>query len=425
MLVNEPASKIVKSSVFVLIGTSVARAFIFFLNVVVARSLTQSEFGLFMMIRSTVTLVESSFSSSIGLRFVLLAAKLKHQSEEADENRLVAVMILFNLMLLLLAIIGLWAFSDLLISKVFLGEKSIQMALFLTPGLLFSSSLSFSLQKIYIGLERTAQLSYLSFISAFIALPIVWFVIIQGSVQSSILGVVCFFTIDCGIKLYGLCDRSWVMDSIGSLRKYFSEVRALVEGTFALTLSVFVSVLYFWYVKVIIINRGNSFLAVAEFDVASQFLTIAVLVTGATATVGLQVFGKHVSSPADTKRQNFNMVLLLNLAVPACFLVLALSFGGSLMGLFGDQYSQAQDLLVYMAILSFLVSITSVFHKYLVSEELRSQVLVVHLLSSLAGVVFLHLGELPNSSLGLLLSSMMFYGSSLLFYIYFYVGIKD
>jgi len=299
--------KILKSSLFLIIGNSIGRLAIFLANIFAARILSQEEFGQFSMIRNTISSIEGLISGTLGSTVIKQVAQF---SNEEKENISYILSTIFILNITIAFIVSLFIFfgADFIVEKFLLNNTNLINGLDIGIFIWIATTFSTLIQNILIGLEEFKKLAILSIISSSISIPLIFILIYFFQFNGALFGIVSYFSFDFIIKyIYYKKFNYKIKFEIQIFKKQSKEL--LLFST-PLLLAVLINSFTFWYARIIIINETNSFEEIALFDAAFQWLTIIMIITGATTSVVLPMLSKNLSN-----KKELSNVFITNLYV--------------------------------------------------------------------------------------------------------------
>ncbi len=361
--------RIFSNSSWLLFGSSIGRLAMFLTNIFAARFLGDNLFGQYTMVRSTISLASNFITGALGL------TATKHVAEDeskASNEFLTKILTVFtiNIIFNILFILTLILFSDQIIHHFFLGEVTLKNALFVGGLLLFSSTNAYLAQSILIGLERYKLIAKINFTVSILLFPIILMLIKYGKVIGTLSGVTLYFTFDFIFKIYFL--KTKILSQLNSINRtsFLLNLKKLSTFSFPLILSLIFSSGAFWYSKVVILNNSKRFGEIAVFDAAYQWLTIIMLITGATTSVALPMFSKAVGQNNKSHlRKIFSINLLVNVLISATIATIIVLFSPFIMSLYGESFIRGSKILSILAITSIFFSISSILNKYMISHN--------------------------------------------------------
>lgn len=361
--------KIFISSFWLLLGNSVGKVAMFLTNIVAARLLSQEVFGQFTMIRSTINMGGNIISGSLGLTATKKVAELISTNKNRTSNLLVSI---FSTNLVITLIISLFVlFSPhWIINSFFLGTSGLVKALYIGLLILITSTFSTLVQNILIGFEQYKIPAFLSFIVTIIAFPLIILLIFHFNLYGALFSVSLYFFLDFFLKSIFLRKKYRNPDYHINIKNIIITSRSLVSFSLPITLAMILNAFSFWYARVLVVNESQGFSDIAVFDAAYQWLTIIMLITGATTSVALPMLTKSFGK--QNKKETlkiFYLNLLVNFFIAFLFAVFIILFSKPIMGLYGQNYTKGNFVLIILSISSILFSISSIYNKFMITHN--------------------------------------------------------
>lgn len=361
--------KIVSMSFWLLVGNTIGKVTMFVTNILVARILSQELFGQFSMIRSAVNIGTSIVRSTLGLIATKDIAAIK-QAKDGQIISYIFTIFLLNFIFVLLIIIAILIFSQWIISSFFLGQIGMRSALYIGLIILLVSSLSTLVQSFLIGFEFFRIPAILSAIVTCLSIPIIYFLINLYGLYGALFSVAIYFLFDSILKLSFLTLRIRYPNNQLSLRSILFYAKSVLSFSLPLTLAISCTSLTFWYARTVIVNSTQAFSDIAIFDAAYQWLTIIMLITGATTNVALPLFSKsNRTGEKDGTNRIFKLNLIVNLVISVGIAFVFILFSKQIMQLYGTQYIKGFRVLVVLSITSILFTVSSLLNKYMLANN--------------------------------------------------------
>lgn len=399
---------IVSNSFVLLVGNSVGRLTVFITNIIAARMLNVDLFGQYMVIRSTFNVLERIVSVSIGNLTIREISK-DTLCEKSKVKEAVLAVLLINLLFSFVFAFLIYVFSIEISELFFLGEANIVKGLYYGCILLFFIFLASSTQKIMIGFEIYSGIVALSFINLIISVPIAWIVIKEYGFFGAIIGAIFYYFIDSSAKIFFIyrslrkkIDNRFIVD----LRYVLSFVKRLLFNCKALLLSGVMTSIAFWYFRVYAVNQQNNFRDIAIFDAAYQWMTMIMLVTGATTSVGLQLMSKQLSGSVE---KIFILNLRINIIISVLFALVFSFFSKQIMAIYGQDYKEYYYLIYVVCGVSIFATISSVFDKFLIVKNAQNYVFISRLISSVLVLVSMKMINMNNMAIQIGVLYLIYY----------------
>jgi len=360
--------KILNHSFWLLIGNSIGRLSMFMTNIVAARLLSQETFGQFMMIRSTITSVEGILSGALGSPIIKRVSEISHE-DRATLNKIISALFFTNLIIAVILAVILYIFSPLLVEHFFIGESLMVHGLEIGVLLLITTTLSNSMQSILTGFEEFKKLAFAGISASIVSFPIIVGLIYYFGFSGAIWGVVLYFMSDfvwkC-LQMRKILSLSWG----NGLSSISEESKKLLQFSTPLFLSVVVTSLSFWYARVIVIESTGSFKDIAIFDAAYQWLTIIMIITGATTSVALPMLSKAFGNNNKTALKSILVINIgVNLGISIIMAILFAFFSKQIMSLYGTDYISGNTVLMILSAVSVFFTLSSLLNKYILVKN--------------------------------------------------------
>lgn len=412
--------KILNHSFWLLIGNSIGRLAMFLTNIVAARLLPQEIFGQFMMIRSTISSVEGILSGALGSPMIKRVSEIAHKDQE-KLNRILSALFFTNMAIATILALLLYFFSPLLIQYFFIGQSELVHGLAIGAVLLITTTLSSMMQTILTGLEEFKKLAFAGIGASVTSFPLIAAFIYFFGLYGAIWGVILYFFSDFGWKYFQL-RKKVSLSCIHNFTSLSAEGKRLLSFSIPLFLSVVVTGISFWYARVMVVKSTDSFAQIAIFDAAYQWLTIIMIITGATTSVALpmlsRAFGKSDKSEIS---QVFWINLSINLGISSIMALLFIFFAKQIMSLYGETYISGYKILMILGAVSIFFTLSSLLNKYIIVHNRSWVVFISSVIGSISLfmtlIPYLHYAEyaLAGSFLIFYITSCLVYGFSILY----------
>jgi O-antigen/teichoic acid export membrane protein len=376
----ELLKRILTSSFWLLIGNSIGRLAMFLANIFAARILSQEAFGQFSMIRTTITSIEGLISGSLGSTIIKNISYTVHNKNE-DLPKLLTTIFILNIVIGIFLIVILFLNTNFIINKFFLGNMNLVNGFYIGLFILTTTITSTLLKSILVGFEKFKVLSNLSIISSIISIPIIFFLIFFYNFNGALFGVALYFLIDSIIKYiyYKKLNNFHVFN----FESILNESKRLLLFSGPIFISIIITSFSFWYARVLIIKETNAFKDIAIFDAAFQWLTVIMIITGATTSVALTMLSKV----AKDNKKDSTKILILNLIVNF-FIALFISiffviFSKQIMGLYGENYLVGMTTLKILSLVSIFFTLSSLLNKFIL---VNSNIYIIPISSLIASI---------------------------------------
>lgn len=400
--------KILSSSLWLLIGNSIGKLAMFLANIFAARMLSQEAFGQFTMIRNTISSIEGLISGTLGSTVIKQVAQSSH---EEKENLPYILSTIFILNIIIAFIISIFIFfgADFIVEKFLLNNTNLVNALYIGIFILITTTFSTLMQNILIGLEEFKKLATLSIITSSISIPMIFILIYFFQFYGALFGVVFYFGFDFVIKyLYYKKLKYILIFRYIEFKKYISNIFFFSTPLF---FSIIINLFSFWYLRILVINESNGFKEIAIFDAAYQWLTVIMIITGATTNVALSMLSKKNNSKI------FYINLLINFLISLIFAIFFILFSETIMLIYGENYADGYFILIILSITSIFFTLSAVYNKYFISINKSKYILISVFLSSLSMFIFYKYNFFNNTLFNLAYSFLIFYIINFLIYV--------
>jgi O-antigen/teichoic acid export membrane protein len=409
--------KIISHSFWLFIGNSIGRLSMFLTNIIVARVLSQENFGEFSMIRNTISIIEGLVSGTLGSPTVKRVAEVSNGNQQ-NLNVLIKSLLILNLSISAVLVILIFILSPYIVETFFIGQERMIKGLYIGSIILIATILSGLIQNIFIGREEYRKLAKLSVYTSLISFPLVLIFINSFGLNGALFGVALYFFLDFSIKYLQLKKIDMFSADSIDFQPLLSESKKLLLFSYPLLGSIVLTSFSFWYARVMIVE-SSGFSTIAIFDAAFQWLTIIMIITGATTSVLLPMFSKNIQKG---KEKEFNKILLVNLFVNFIITVLFASifilFSKEIMSLYGKNYIVGYQVLQILSITAIFFSLSSIMNKVYISKGRIKEIFFVTLISVTCMLLLLKF-EIFQGLIGLAYSFMIFYLSNFLLYIFY------
>lgn len=394
--------KILNSSFWLLVGNSIGRLSIFLINIVATRLLSQETFGQFMMVRSTVSMIEGVVSGPLGSPMIKRVAEVSHQNKEYLKT-VITTLFIINIIIAVILMIFLLILSPVIVNKFFLGVQNLIPALYAGALLLVSTTLATMVQSILIGLEEYKKLAFASIVSSLIVFPIIVFLIYKFALIGAVIGIACYFMFDFIIKYFQLRKLYKGNFFVIDMKFFFQESKNILIFSLPLFFSVIINSIAFWYARVLLVNTHNGFTEIAIFDAAFQWLTIIMIITGATTSIALPMLSK--ANEKDHKNTIFNVSLLINLFFSIVLALIFIFFSKDVMSIYGSNYIKGYNILSLLSITSIFFTTAVLYNRYFISHNNSRVIVIATLIAAIMMYAVLFTFEINVSTLAIAIMS--------------------
>ena len=380
--------KILTSSLWLLIGNTVGKLAMFMTGIFAARLLPQEVFGQFSMIRNTISSIESLISGTLGPITIKKVAEVNHIDKKKLPNLLTTIFLLnFLISIILISVISLNI--EIVNDNFFLGTSQMEEGLYIGLFILLASVFSSLLQNILIGFEEFRKLSTISMIVSSISIPIIYLLIMSYGFNGALFGIGTYFTLDFFFKY--IFYKKLLIGFKVNYKEFKSESSKILLFSGPIFFTMLTNLFTFWYARVLIIKDTNSFNDIAIFDAAYQWLTITMIITGATTSIALTMLSK-VDIKIDKTNKVFITNLLVNLLITIVFATIFIIFSKHIMSIYGESYITGAHILVILSITSIFFTLSAIYNRYFVAISKTVYILYSVLVSSAVMFLFLSRG---------------------------------
>jgi len=405
--------KILTSSLWLLIGSSIGRLAIFITNIVAARVLSQETFGQFMMIRSTISMIEGIISGSLGSPMIKGVAEVAY-SNKKKLSTVISSIFIVNISMAIILIIILILLTPLLVEHFFINETKLIVGFYIGSILLLTTTLATMMQNILTGFEEYKKLAYSGFISSLISLPIMLVLIYQFDFFGALLGITIYFAIDFLIKFIQF--KKIYTNNLYTipLQKIWEESKKILIFSSPILGTVIINGFMFWYARIFIINESDNFSELALFDAAYQWQSIIMLITGSTTSVILPMLTKSIINTEEVKKI-FYINLVVNFLIAFSIAVIFIIFSKNIMLVYGESYSNGSEVLIILALNSIFFSLAAVYNRFFIAKSMPIVILISVIFSSVAMEISLY-SDYFDGAKKLAISFLLFYLVNTLFF---------
>jgi O-antigen/teichoic acid export membrane protein len=401
--------KILSSYLFLILSTFIAKGFILLLNILVARYTTKDTYGIFVLIRSTVNLFETTLSSAVN-PFVV-----NKSSESNSDNTEIFSFGLFYMITALL-ISSSFLLLGFIVNNFYLGAWT-----FYFSGEILSSVVFLIITTLFngflISLFIGKRLNFLVFLSALISLMIVLLLLYfnYNNLTETIALIFMFIyqLLDVSFKLVYILKFHNKKISVIKLHETLKRVGKIFQTVKPVILGSAINALAFWFVRFIAASSEGGLAVLAEFDVSFQLFILCSIIFNVLFNVVLTKLTKlsEVGGTAiDLLRYSMKFVLI-SLAIiitPVYFLF------DTFILMFGSSYDS--NLFPQIALICVFYSISLAFNRVMIILEKSYVLFYVALFSSMA--MSLYILIINTTAESLTFSFSVYYFSSCVIYIY-------
>lgn len=411
--------KILNHSFWLLIGNTIGRLAMFLTMIFAARLLPQEVFGQFSTVRNTVSMFSTIVSGSLGST----ATKKVAESKNNREHLQLVLYTLFFINIIIASFVVLFIFftSEWIVNRFFISSPEMVKAFYIGAFLFVATVFSALIQSILIGFENYKRMALIGIAVSSLSIPIIFTLLFLFSMNGVLWGVTIYFILDFLFKvrlLHTLLEHKKMFVTFADVKK---ESKNIISFSLPIFISIVITSISFWYARVILINSSNNFKEIAIFDASYQWLTIIMILTGATTSVALPMLSKaFATNDIKDKNRIFKVNLLVNLFLSMGMAIIFFLLAKQIMSVYGENYIIGTQTLQILSLVSILFTLSSLFNKYMISHE-KVWVIVI---SSVVGIFSLFLVLLLNLDLknnGLAWAFVAFYIATLSVYFFYFI----
>ncbi|MDD2451119.1 MAG: oligosaccharide flippase family protein [Sulfurovum sp.] len=412
--------KILNHSFWLLIGNSIGRLAMFLANIFAARMLPQEVFGQFTMIRSTILMFEGLTSGVLSSTSTKKIAEADH----IDKNELpliISTLFIVDIIIasILMSLIVLNA--KFIVATFFIDSVNLVTALYFGAFLLLATSLSSLTQSILIGFEAYKKLAVISIMVSIGMIPVIFSLIYIFGLYGALFGIASYYLCDFIFKVYHLKSITKELQYTFSMSDIWNKIKVVMSFSLPLFVTITMSSIAFWYVRVLLVNQTNEFESIAIFDASFQWLTIIMIITGATTNVALPILSKAIGSQSRSVVKNIlGLNMLINMMIAVIIASIFIIFSKNIMSIYGKNYIEGYNILIILALTSIVFTTSSMFNKYMIAHNNLSVILVNTIFSIIILFIVFVIG-FNYSVKGLAWSFFAFYSFSTFFYLLVYL----
>jgi O-antigen/teichoic acid export membrane protein len=379
----------------------------FLTNIIAARLLTQDVFGQFMIVRSTISMLEGVVSGSLGSSMIKRVAEIRSKDKE-HLKVVISTLFFVNITITLFLAVGLYFTAPYIVQTFFMSNQNLVYGLYAGSLLLVATTLSTLIQSILIGFEEYKKIAFAGIGSSLISFPVIVLLIYKFAFLGAIFGVSFYFLFDFIMKYYQF--KLFYKDKItfDNIKNILKESRYLLSFSAPLFLSVIITSITFWYARVLTVESTKGFESIAVFDAAFQWLSIIMIITGATTSAALPMLSKTIS--IDTKNSNsiFKVNLIVNLVISITMASIFILFSKYIMAIYGEKYIGGYKDLIILSITSVFFTLAAIYNKYMIATHNSKVVFIATALSAVMLFVTFYL-HIFSGSENLALSIFVYY----------------
>jgi O-antigen/teichoic acid export membrane protein len=386
----------------------------FMTNIIAARLLPQEVFGQFAMIRSTISSVEGILSGALGSSMIKRVSETAHLEKEKI-NLIISALFFTNILIAVLLALAISFLSPLIVEHFFIGQTEMIQGLYIGSFLLIATTLSNLVQTILSGFEEYKKLAYAGIAASLFSFPFIVLLIYFFNLYGAISGIILYFLSDFVWKYFQL-KKSLTISIKYDMIAMRNEGKKLLSFSTPLFLSVIVTSVSFWYARVMVVKSTDSFAGIAVFDAAYQWLTIIMIITGATTSVALPMLSKSFADDTSDTKRIFKINLIVNFFIALLFALLFILLSTKIMSIYGANYTDGDTILELLSINAIFFTLAAVYSKYMIAHGKSTLLAYSSLIGAICMFVVLKLNLLEGAQ-NLALSFIAYYLAITLFFV--------
>lgn len=387
------------SSFLLLITNSIGRFSIFFISVISARTLEQSEYGRFSLLRMAINSINAVILGSFAASTTKEIAKLQDRFEIQRYLQSVIVVNVF-LLLLMLFLLPVIAYTNT--------GFSIEL-LFISVFTVCFCNLSILLQSACIGLEAFRTLLICSIVSSSLSLPIIFYLITNYYLSGALLSLAIYYFVEVILRFYWLLKNNYI-SFFFCKKSFFAQFISMISSNHFLVINTVIINTSFWFVRHQLSSNGG-YIELALFDVAFQLLAILMIVTGAITSVSLARISKSIAKKSVAKE--FYLNLFVNFLISVVFSSAILIYSDKIVYLFGENYKGSSEVLKIIAFVGVFFSLSTLYNRLFIAANKNRLILKISIVSLIC--FFVHFFCFSQfEAVGLAFSYLIYYCVTLL-----------
>jgi len=362
---GEIAERIAKGSFWLLIGSVFSRGISVIISIFIARLLGQTLFGQFGIIQSTILMFSTFAGFGLGITSTKYVAELRNSNPElagniiSSTNMIASILGLFFTILILL--LSPFIATNVINAPFLIDEIRIGSII------LFFSVLNGAQTGALAGFEAFKDISKINIIVSLIYLPIQIVSTLLWGLEGAIIGLGAnYFT--QYIFNYKILRK--IASAYNIEIKYFNKSLSNISYLWKFSLpAVLAGILVnpvMWYCNILLVRKVNGFNEMAIYNAAMQWQNVILFVPMAISQIALPLF-----SNVRKNKNNFIQVikynLILNFAVVSIIATLFLIFSKLIMKVYGNEYADANLVLILMTFTAVLIAVNNVIGQVIAS----------------------------------------------------------
>ncbi|MEZ8287562.1 oligosaccharide flippase family protein [Vibrio splendidus] len=346
--------KLLESSLLILLVSVLSRGAIFILNVFIVRALSPEQYGQFSIIKSTASTLEGVVSGALGPITIKEVAK-------KDNIDVLGSVFAVNLIFIVSISTIMIVFGNSILEIVNLEADYFSLVLIV---LVFATTKgSTMLQNILFGMERYKSSAFSGAFSSVITILIALSIEIDG-IDVAVWLVAIYYILDFTIKFL------LINSCFNKITSSIFEIMNIFKSTNIFIISMLISSATFWYSRTLLARSEGGFEELAFFDVAFQFLTVIMIITGSTTSAILPMLSGKGGGCRRSEMKLIWTSIIINMVVIAIFSIPLIYFSKNILLIFGSEYYNESTirLIPVICLVALLFTGNSIFNKYAIGR---------------------------------------------------------
>lgn len=380
-LTLEEFENLLKHASWSILGSVLSRVMMLAASIVLARVLTQNDYGALGIIKSTVNMfvVFSGFGiGSTTSRYISLYKK----KNIVEARRIFDVSFLFIFIIAIIVSMGVFIFSKQ-ISIWSFNDVSLYKELRISSFLLFFATINGSYTGSLAGFQDFKSIAKNTFFSSFIQAVLTIF----GGIYYGVSGALIAYGI--GYSILFVLHKKSLANNFGKIKRqllfrdiFTTDKDFIWSFGIPAALSGFLVTPVFWWTKSYLI-RKSTFEEMALFDVSDQWRMILLFIPSALIPIVLPALTDNIKNY--NKTLNFN--IRINFFLMITFLIPLIFFSKNILSLYGDEYGNTR-LFVFLISSALFSSFSSVVGSAIASLGIMWTGFVFNLLWAIYMILF-------------------------------------
>lgn len=347
--------RIAVASFWSLGGAVISRGLMLLASVIIARILTQTEYGELGIIRSTINMFTVFAGFGLGLTATKYVAQFR-DTNKLKAGKIIALSSIFAFIIgLIIALII--VFNAEFIALYSLNASHLQWELKIGAVILFFSSLNGVQTGILAGFEAFKTIAKINLIAGILSFPtLIGFSYFWG-VTGAVIGFGSNFLL---LYILNFLSVRKIATKENVPIKFFNsweEWRVLYKFSLPAVLSGLLVSPTLWFCSTMLIKQPSGYEELAIFEAANQWKNTILFIPAAIAPIVLPLI-------ANTSKSQFKRVINLNIKInviislPVAIILSLLS--SKIMMAYGMEYEKGQPVLIILSVSTILISINNV-----------------------------------------------------------------